>query len=73
MARYFCSRILLNLVDMKMIDTLCKKFIFNICTCTANFGLIVSGEYVWGWNYNENFSENFNENFNENYSENLTT
>lgn len=37
---------LLKLVDIKQTDKFCKKFIYIICKCTANFNMIVSGRQV---------------------------
>lgn len=37
---------LLKLVDIKQTDKFCKKFIYIICKCIANFNMIVSGRQV---------------------------
>lgn len=37
---------LLKLVDIKQTDKFCKKFIYIICKCIANFNMIVSGRKV---------------------------
>ena len=47
---YSCGQMPSKQIDIEQSDWFYKKLLFNICTCIANFSLIVSVGGGGGWN-----------------------
>ena len=54
---YVCSRMPVNLIDIKQTWKFCTKFIFNICKYIANLsltvaaGIPIAGNNIWNNKY----------------------